>query len=56
MGLKEGLQGETAGIAGHLGDGIEIMCSGNFLKYMKVILIRCPNIRGDEVATGHLLS
>lgn len=56
MGLRAGLQGETARIAEHLGDDMEISCSGNFLKYMKVILIRCPNIGGDEVPTGHPLS
>lgn len=40
------MQEETAGIEGHLRVDMETKCSGNFLKYTKVILMRFPN-NGD---------
>ena len=47
MGLKEGNNGERATIEEHLRDGMENQCSGNFLKYMKVILMTSPSNEGD---------
>ena len=50
----------TAGIERHLGgvggEEVETYCNGNFLKYMKVILMKSPNNVGSEVPTGHLSS
>ena len=50
----EGMKGETSGVDGHLSGEREIWCSGNFLKYMKVILMRLLSNEGDRVPTGHL--
>lgn len=35
--------GETAGIEGHLREYMRTYCSGKFLKYIKVILMKSPN-------------
>lgn len=35
--------GEMAGIGGHLGSGVEVWYSGNFLECMKVILMKIPS-------------
>ena len=45
----EGMKGETSGVDGHLSGEREIWCSGNFLKYMKVILMRLLSNEGDRV-------
>ena len=52
IGLKKRMLGEIARIEGHLRVGMET--SGNFLKYMKVILMKCTNSEGDQVPGGHL--
>jgi hypothetical protein len=31
---------------GHLGGGVEIDCSGNFMEYMKAILMKTPSNEG----------
>lgn len=55
MGWKERVHGETSGIEKHLGGGVETECSGNFLGYMKAILMRAL-INGEYgVSAGHLL-
>lgn len=46
--LREEIWGETAGIEGHLRDDMEIKCNGNFLKYVKMILMRSPNNGEDQ--------
>lgn len=45
MELMEGMWGETAIIEGYVRSGMET--SRNFLKYMKVILMKSPNSEGD---------
>lgn len=47
--------GETAGIESHLRNGMRNFCSGNFINYMKAVLMKSPN-GGNGVPTGHLLS
>lgn len=48
--------GGTAETEGHLRDGVETQCSGNFLKYRKAILMRSPNNGWYGVQSCHLLS
>jgi hypothetical protein len=38
MELRKRMQGKTSRIEGHLMDGVETYCSGNFLKYINEIL------------------
>ena len=54
--LRVGMQGEKSGFEGYLKSDLEPQCSGNFLKYMKLILMRSLNNGGPEVQTSRLLS
>lgn len=55
MGLKEETQGETTRIKEHLKGGMEAQNRRNFLKYVKVVLMKSPNNKGDRVPTVHVL-
>lgn len=52
--LRERMWGETDRIKGHLRNNMETLGSGNFIKYMKVILMKSPNNGGYGVLAGHL--
>lgn len=55
IGFREGIWRETAEIEGHFKDNMETQHSANFLKYMKMILMKSLNNEGNGVPTGHLL-
>lgn len=46
--VREGILGKIARIEEHLRGVIETKCNRNFLKYIKVILIKSPNNGGDK--------
>lgn len=48
--MREGILGKMARIEEHLRGVIETKCNRNFLKYIKVILIKSPNNGGDKLA------
>lgn len=56
MRLREGIQEETARVEGHLEEDTRTYCSGNIIKYIKVILMNSPNNEGERVPTHYLLS
>lgn len=47
---------ETAKIEGHLRVGMDTQCSGIFQNYVKTILMKFPNNKGDGAPNGHLLA
>ena len=55
MGLRKGIQWETARIGRHLRDSMRTQFS-DFLKYMKAILKKFPNDEGKGVPTSHVLT
>lgn len=53
----EGLnRGKTSRTEENLRGDMETKCNGNFLKYMKGILMKQPNDRRERDPIGHLLS
>jgi hypothetical protein len=56
MGLRERIWGEIARTECDLRCTMDTGCSGDVLKYTKVVLIKCPNNGGDRVPIGHLFS
>ena len=56
MRLREEIQEETARVEGHLRENMRTYCSGNIIKYIKVILMNSPNNEEDRVPTHYLLS
>ena len=55
MGLRKGIQWETARIGRHLRDSMRTQFSV-FLKYMKAILKKFPNDEGKGVPPSHVLT
>lgn len=53
---RDAVKGENLRTGGHWRDSMKIWCRGNSLKYIKAIITRSSNIRGDRVPNGHLLS
>ena len=47
---------ETARVEGHMREDTRNYCSGNIIKYIKVILMNSPNNEEVRVPTHHLLS
>ena len=56
IGLREEIREERVRMYEHLRHCMEIVCNGNFLKYMEVIQMKSPNNEEDRVPTVHLLS
>lgn len=52
LGLRDGIQGETARFERLLRDGLETYSRGNFLKYINVILRKSPNNEGNGFTTS----
>lgn len=56
MGLRERTQRETAKTEVHVRGSIQTWSCGNFLKYMKTILMMSSNDEKDRISVAHLLS
>lgn len=52
IGLAEGIAEDTDQLNRHLRRGMETQCSGNLLKYMKLIPMKFPNIDKYRVLVG----
>jgi hypothetical protein len=52
--VVERISGESARAAGPLRIGVEIYRSGNFLSYVKMILLKSPNNEQDGVHSSRL--
>lgn len=53
---REGIHGQSGRIQKYLRDGMEPYCNGNFLNYMKVILMKSPNNKGNRIPNSYRLS
>lgn len=57
--LRKGIWRETTRIKRHLKDSMKTIYSRNFLKHIHIYkdyLMKSPNIGGDQVSNGYLLS